>query len=66
MIFRQTEWINWIIKEYFNKDLIVTNKGEEIYNNSQKCWICKEDLDTDKVRDYSKVTGQFRGACYSK
>ena len=66
MIFRQTEWINWIIKEYFNKDLIVTNKGEEIYNNSRKCWICKEDLDIDKVRDYSKVTGQFRGACYSK
>ena len=38
----------------------MTNKDEEIYNNSQICWICKEKLNADKVRDPCHVTGKFR------
>ena len=34
----------------------MTNEDEEIYNNSQICWICKEELNTDKVRDHCYVT----------
>ena len=44
----------------------MTNEDEEIYNNSHICWICKEELNTDKIRDYSTVTGQFRGTSHSK
>ena len=33
----------------------MTIQDEEIYNNSQNCWICKEDLDTDKVRELKKL-----------
>ena len=33
---------------------MMTNEDEEIYNNAQICWICKEELNTDKVRDYLK------------
>ena len=40
----------------------MTSEDEEIYNNSQICWICKE----DKVRDHCHVTGKFRGAAYNK
>ena len=44
----------------------MTNEDEEIYNNSYICWICKEKLDSDKMRDYSTVTDKFRGASHSK
>ena len=40
----------------------MTNEDEEIYDNLHVCWICKKELDTDKVRDYSKATDKFRGA----
>ena len=53
--FRQRERINHVIYQYFNKELIMTNEDEEIYNNSHICWICKEELNTDKIRDYSTV-----------
>ena len=44
----------------------MTNEDEEIYNNSHICWICKEELNTDKIRDYSTVTGKFRSASHCK
>ena len=44
----------------------MTNEDEEIYNNSQMCWIRKEELNTDKVRDHCHVTGKFRGAAHNK
>ena len=44
----------------------MTNKDEEIYNDSQICWICKEKLKTDKARDHCHVTGKFRGAAHNK
>ena len=55
-----------IMKQYFSKRLIITNKDEEIYNNSHICWICKQKLNTDKVRDQCHVTGKFRGAANNK
>ena len=58
------KWTNQITKKYFNKRLIMTNKDEEIYNNSYICLICKQELNTDKVRDYCHVTGKFRGAAH--
>ena len=65
-IFEQKEWITRVIYQYFNKCLIMTNEDEEIYNNSRLCWVCKEELNTDKVRDYSTITRKFRGASHSK
>ena len=48
------------------KDLIMTNEDEKIYNNSHICWICKEELNTDKEKDHCHVTGKFRGAAHKK
>ena len=53
-------------KQYFNKRLIMTSEDEEIYNNSHICWICKQELNTDKVKDHCHVTGKFRGAAHNK
>ena len=43
----------------------MTTQDEEIYNNPQICWICNEELNTDKVRDHCHITGKFRGAAHN-
>ena len=43
----------------------MTSEDEEIYNNSCICWICKQELNMDKVRDHCHVTGKFRGAAHN-
>ena len=30
----------------------MTNEDKEIYNNSHICWICKQELNRDKVKDH--------------
>ena len=44
----------------------MTNEDDKIYNNSHICWICKQELNTDKVRDHFHVTDKFRGAAHNK
>ena len=44
----------------------MTNEHEEIYKNSNICWICNKELNTEKVRDHCHVTGKFRGAAHNK
>ena len=60
------KWTKQIIKQYFNKRLIMTNEDKEIYNNSHICWVCKQELNTDKVKDHCHITGKFRGAAHDK
>ena len=63
-VINQNKRIKEIITNRFNKELIMTTQDEEIYNNSQICWICNEELNTDKVRDHCHITGKFRGAAH--
>ena len=56
------KWTKQITIQYFNKILTITSEDEEIYNNSHITWICKQELNTDKVRDHFHVTGKSRGA----
>ena len=44
----------------------MTSQDEVIYNNWHICWICKQELNTDKLRDHCHVTGKFRGAAHNK
>ena len=60
------KWTKQRTKKYFNKRLIMSNEDEQIYNNSHICWICKQELNTDKKRDHCHVTGKFRGATHNK
>ena len=65
-VLKKYKWSQQIVKERFYKDLIMTTKDEEIYNNSHICHICKQDLNTDKVRDHCHITGKFRGAAHNQ
>ena len=70
------KFITWVLdkqkctkqrtKQCFKKTLIMTNEDEEIYHNLHICWICKQELNTDKVRDHCPVTSEFRGAAHNK
>ena len=63
------EFIKAIIKEYkyckkvmnkhFNKNLIMSEEEEHLFQQSNSCWICKKLIDNDeeKVRDHCHVTG---------
>ena len=44
----------------------MVSEEEEIYSNSHICWICKQELNMNKVRDNCHVTGKFRGAAHNK
>ena len=60
------KWTQQTTKKYFNKRLLMTSEDEEIYNNSQICWICDEKLDKTNVKDLYHITGKFRGAAHNK
>ena len=51
-----------LLKIILRKKLIMTQEDEEHYNNTQKCWICEENIAEDKVRDHCHITGKNRGA----
>ena len=36
------------------------------FNKETKCWICKGELNDDKVRDHCHFTGRYRGAAHNK
>ena len=54
------------MKKHFNKDLIMSEEEEHLFQQSNSCWICKKLIDNDdeKVRDHCHVTGKFRGAAH--
>ena len=66
MVLDKQRWTEQITKQYFNNRLIMTDEDKEIYNVSQICWICKEELNTEKVRDHCHVIGKFRGAAHNR
>ena len=49
-----------------NKNLIVIEEEEHLFQQSNSCCICKKLIDNDeqKVRDHCRVTGKFRGAAH--
>ena len=54
------------MKKKFNKKLIKTEEEEDLFQESNNCWICKKLTDNyDKnVRDHCHVTAKFRGAAH--
>ena len=55
-----------IMKKYFNKNLVMTEKEEHLFQQGNNCWICKTLIDNDdeKVRDHCHITSKFRGAAH--
>ena len=54
------------MKKHFNKNSIMTEEEENLFQKSNSCWICKKLIDNDeeKVRDQCHVTGKLGGAAH--
>ena len=63
-VFKIKPLCNNIIKNHFNKELLMTQPDEETYNNTNICWICSKEITDNKVRDHCHITGKFRGAAH--
>ena len=52
-----------VMKKHFNKELVMTKKDNEDFENLTRCWICDTDyIDNGvKVRDHCHITGKYRG-----
>ena len=46
-------------------DMIFGKEETERFNEETKCWICKGELNNDKVRDHCHFTGRYRGAAHN-
>ena len=65
-ILKEYKYCKEVMNKHFNKILIMSEKEEHLFPQSNSCWICKKRIDNDeeKVRDHCHVTGKFRGAAH--
>ena len=54
------------MNRHFNKNLIMNEEEEHLFQQSNSCWIYKNPIDNDekKVRHHCHITGKFRGAAH--
>ena len=47
-----------LLKEYINKNLIMSKEEEHLFKKSNSCWICKKIINNDeeKVRDHFQLS----------
>ena len=59
---KESKYFNEVMKKLFNKELVMTKKDNEDFENSTKCWICSNDyIDVDvKLRDHCNIIGKYR------
>ena len=65
---KELEYCKAVIKERFNKPLIMTEDDEQHFRTMDGCHICGEKY-TDKdvrVRDHCHITGKFRGSAHQE
>ena len=65
-ILKEYKYCKKVMNKHFNKNLIMSEEEEHLFQQSNSCWICKKLIDNDeeKVRDHCHLTGKFRGAVH--
>ena len=70
--------VHWFVKEviklenkmsfYFKntkKDIIMTQKNKEDFENNNICRFCEKEIISEKVRDHCHLTGKYRGPAHN-
>ena len=63
------EWLEEDVRALANikvTEMIFTEEDKKRFNEEKECWICKELLNDDKVRDHCHYTGRYRGPAHNK
>ena len=65
-ILKECKYCKKVMNKHFNKNLIMSEEEEHLFQQSNSCWICKKLIDNyeEKVRDHCHVTGKFRSAAH--
>ena len=65
-ILKEHKYCTKVMNKHFNKNLIMSEEEEHLFQQSNSCWICEKLIDNDdeKVRDHCHVTGKFRGVAH--
>ena len=65
-IFKEYRYCKKVIKKHFDKNFIMREEEEHLFQPSNCCHICEQLINNEdeKVRDYCHVTGKFRGAAH--
>ena len=63
---KESKYCSEVMKKHFNKEVVMTKKGNEVFRDSTNCWICDNDYvdDNVKVRDDCNITGKYRGSSH--
>ena len=63
------KWLEEDVRALANikdKEMVFTEEDRKRFNKESECWICKEPLNIDKVRDHCHYTGRYRGAAHNR
>ena len=65
-ILKEHKYCKKIIKDQFNKNLVMTEEEEYLFQQSNSCWICKKIIDNEdeKIRDHCHITDKYRGSAH--
>ena len=61
------KWLEEDVKAIANieeKKMFLTEEDIKQFDNATDCWICRDKLNNDKVRDHCHYTGRYRGAAH--
>ena len=63
----EVKYCQEVIKENFQKPLIMFKKDEEDFQKAKKCWICQKRYKANEnpVRDHCHITGKYRGSAHN-
>ena len=64
-ILNEYKYCKKVMNKHFNKNLIMSEEEEHLFQESNSFWICKKLIDNDeeKVRDHCHVTGAAHWDC---
>ena len=59
-ILKEYKYCKNIMKKHFNKNLIMSEEEEHLFQQSNSCWICKDIINHDdgKVRNHCHITSK--------
>ena len=65
-ILEERKYCKKIMKDQFNKNLVMTEEEEHLLQQSNSCWICKKLIDNDdeKVRHHCHTTDKIRDSAH--